>query len=106
MVMHPHSIILLTGTSYEEFLRRTEHIGPHVVVVRDTLDNVFGAFVTDGWRRSKSNFFGAGECFLFCQKRGEDFKAFYATLKNECYQMADETGFSVGAGDRYVMIDT
>jgi len=55
------------GISYELYLRKTESVGPHIIVVRDLDKVVFGAFVTESWKKTNL-FYGSGESFLFSFK--------------------------------------
>lgn len=55
----------ILGTSYEEFLRRTEFADSHIILIRDSEGFDFGAFVSESWKMSKNKFFGTGETFLF-----------------------------------------
>jgi hypothetical protein len=52
-------------------MRRTEKVDAHLIFIKDDGDNIFGAFVTESWRMSKSKFFGTGESFLFKVDGGE-----------------------------------
>ncbi|CAK56645.1 unnamed protein product (macronuclear) [Paramecium tetraurelia] len=88
------------GSSYQEFLRRTEYAGPHVILIKDQGKKVFGGFLLSSWRLSKNEFFGQGESFLFICLYNHT-RIFKGSQKNRCFQMADETGFSIGAGDKY-----
>ena len=61
------------GYSFEQFLLRSGNISPHLIIIEDMQDTVFGAFVTDGWKiRNPPVFFGAGESFLFTFKNFEN----------------------------------
>uniref|UniRef100_M4B5K0 TLDc domain-containing protein n=1 Tax=Hyaloperonospora arabidopsidis (strain Emoy2) TaxID=559515 RepID=M4B5K0_HYAAE len=52
------------GWSFLSFFSRLENKGPTIVVVQDEHENVFGAFCSASWRRSKM-FFGNGRTFVF-----------------------------------------
>jgi len=80
-------------------LRRTEYAGPHVIIIKDHNKRVFGAFLLTSWRLSKNEFFGKGESYLFVCLYNHT-RLYKSSQKNNCYQMADETGFSVGAGEK------
>ena len=56
------------GSSLRTFYSRSE-VGssfqqPQVLVIRDDMDNIFGAFVTEAFHTS-NHFYGDGECFLW-----------------------------------------
>ena len=58
------------GCSLRTFYRRIEQRGGTVLVIRDALGHVFGAFVAEDWHPSTSahttpTYFGNGETFLF-----------------------------------------
>lgn len=55
------------GISLHNLYRRAEGLGPYFLIIKDSKDNVFGAFVTDSIRES-ANFCGSGEMFLFTFK--------------------------------------
>lgn len=53
------------GYSLGYMLHKCAAIGPHLLVLRDKVGHIFGACVSDGWRRS-SSFYGTGtHAFLF-----------------------------------------
>ncbi|KAM3143157.1 hypothetical protein pb186bvf_004743 [Paramecium bursaria] len=88
------------GTSYSELIRRTQNIGHHLIILQDSENNIFGSYVTDSWFLSTNVFFGSGEAFLY-KFKGDRIQVFHSTGINSFYQMADETGLSIGAGDKY-----
>lgn len=52
------------GTSYTTLLRRISGTGERMVVVQDSVGNVFGGFMTQGFAL-KEAFFGTGDTFVF-----------------------------------------
>lgn len=59
------------GFSYDQFLIKSQKIGPHVLVVRDRKNNIFGGFITEGWHKS-DHIYGSGEAFLFSSKKNPE----------------------------------
>ncbi|KAL4464171.1 hypothetical protein ABPG72_008573 [Tetrahymena utriculariae] len=60
------------GFSYEQMIKKTQNIGPHVIVIRDAKHKyIFGAFVTEGWIKSTTSY-GSAESFLFSFKKNPD----------------------------------
>lgn len=45
---------ILLGTSYLELMRRGSLIGPHILVIRDSNDVIFGAYLTESWKKLKN----------------------------------------------------
>ncbi|KAL7692413.1 putative PDZ domain, TLDc domain, PDZ superfamily protein [Plasmopara halstedii] len=52
------------GWNFLSFFDRLQNKGPTILCVQDEDDNVFGAFCSASWKRSKS-FFGNGRTFVF-----------------------------------------
>eukprot|EP01064_Diplonema_japonicum_P016986 TRINITY_DN25048_c0_g1_i1.p1 TRINITY_DN25048_c0_g1~~TRINITY_DN25048_c0_g1_i1.p1 ORF type:complete len:260 (+),score=45.85 TRINITY_DN25048_c0_g1_i1:55-834(+) len=52
------------GFSPKVFFKTVEKVKESILVVRDSADNIFGAFTTDGYKKTDS-FYGSGETFLF-----------------------------------------
>jgi len=70
----------------------------HVLVVRDTNNCVFGAFINEAPRPSGGRYYGTGECFLWkATERG--FRAFPYSGVNEYMMLCDDQFLSVGGGD-------
>lgn len=93
------------GTLYAKCHEYRDKLGERpgfVLVVQDSRGSIFGAFVNEYFRPSKS-YFGNGECFLYktelLAQGGMRFKAFPWTGLND-YQMYCTAEFlSVGGGD-------
>jgi len=78
---------------------------PQVLVIRDDLDNVFGAFVTEAFHPS-NHFYGDGECFLWKVDVNQSstygsniIKIFKWTEKNYFCIYSNNEHISLGAGD-------
>ena len=70
-----------------------------MIILQDSNNNIFGSYVTDSWFLSTNVFFGSGESFLY-KFKDDRIQVFHSTGINSFYQMADETGLSIGAGDK------
>ncbi|KAL4511879.1 hypothetical protein ABPG72_012724 [Tetrahymena utriculariae] len=95
------------GYSYNEFLFRcSASLGPHVIIIKDTQDNIFGAFASHGWRKSRY-FYGDGESFLFKFEHIEQLhqeqkiKVFRWTGENSSIQYCGNEGIAMGNGENY-----
>ncbi|KAL4471648.1 hypothetical protein ABPG74_008541 [Tetrahymena malaccensis] len=95
------------GYSYNEFLFRcSASLGPHVIIIKDSQDNIFGAFASHGWRKSRY-FYGDGESFLFKFEHIEQLhqeqkiKVFRWTGENNSIQYCGNEGIAMGNGENY-----
>ncbi|CAD8187111.1 unnamed protein product [Paramecium octaurelia] len=77
---------------------RTEYAGPHVILIKDSGKKVFGGFLLSSWRLSKNEFSDREKQFWLSAYTNHT-RIFKRTQKNRRLQMADETGFSIGAGE-------
>lgn len=98
---HGVSLATLYSKCHEYRDKLSERPG-FVLIVKDNNGSIFGAFVNEYFRPSKS-YYGNGECFLFktqvLQQGGLRFKAFPWTGLND-YQIYCTSEFiSVGGGD-------
>ncbi|CAD8187107.1 unnamed protein product [Paramecium octaurelia] len=80
---------------------RTEYAGPHVILIKDSGKKVFGGFLLSSWRLSKNEFSDREKQFWLSAYTNHT-RIFKRTQKNRRLQMADETGFSIGAGENQV----
>jgi hypothetical protein len=78
---------------------------PQVLLVRDDLDNVFGAFITEAFHPT-NHFYGDGECFLWKVDTDQSttygsniIKIFKWSEKNYLCIYSDNEHISLGAGD-------
>ncbi|CAK62910.1 unnamed protein product (macronuclear) [Paramecium tetraurelia] len=90
------------SSSYQEFLRRAKYAGPRLILIKDSGKKVFDGFLLSSWRLSKNEFFGLREQFFFICLYNHT-RILKGSQKNRCFQMADETGFSIGAEDKQVI---
>jgi len=69
-----------------------------MVVVKDSQDGVFGAWMGDGVRLNKGSYYGSGESFLWkCTKDGV--KVFKWTGRNDYVALCELSYISFGGGD-------
>ena len=85
------------GWSINTFYRNCESYGSNVLVIKDDGNSVFGGYANTSWVHSR-RFYGDGECFLFTFGRGQEIKAFLATLENNYYMSSDEQSIIMGGG--------
>jgi len=78
---------------------------PQVLVIRDDMDNVFGAFVTEAFHTS-NHYYGDGECFLWKVDTNQSttygsniIKIFKWSEKNYFCIFSNDNHISLGAGD-------
>ncbi|KAI5806163.1 TLDc domain-containing protein [Geopyxis carbonaria] len=101
--LETHGVSL--ATLYERGRARGSHGSPCVLVVRDSLGGMFGAFANEAFRPSGGRYYGTGECFLWkaTQLGGGDgavrFKAFPYSGVNDYMMLCDAHSLSVGGGD-------
>lgn len=87
----------LHGRSISSFYNQTDRSGPNILVVKDSLKYVFGAYLSMSWRKSYS-FYGTGECFVFTFRNNESMKIFYSSLANTCFMNSDHEAIMIGSG--------
>ncbi|ORX57893.1 TLD-domain-containing protein [Piromyces finnis] len=90
------------GSSLRTFYSRSE-VGssfqqPQVLVIRDDMDNTFGAFITEAFHTS-NHFYGDGECFLWKVDGSNIIKIFKWSEKNYFCIYSNDDHISLGAGD-------
>eukprot|EP00658_Telonema_sp_P-2_P006214 TRINITY_DN12374_c0_g1_i3.p1 TRINITY_DN12374_c0_g1~~TRINITY_DN12374_c0_g1_i3.p1 ORF type:complete len:267 (-),score=46.98 TRINITY_DN12374_c0_g1_i3:507-1307(-) len=84
------------GFSLTNFLNRTKEVGQTVLVIRDSKENVFGVFASEGWHIAHG-YYGTGEAFVF--KLSPELKIFqWVPNSNNFILQAEETGLGVGGG--------
>ena len=52
------------GMNYNTLIRKNRKVGPNVFVIKDSKDNIFGAYLTHSLHYNQQ-FYGTGECFIF-----------------------------------------
>jgi hypothetical protein len=70
---------------------------PNILIVKDTNDNVFGAFNVEQWAIHQ-DYFGTGESFLFSFKKDKPFEAYFWSGKNNFIQFANDDAIGIGGG--------
>ncbi|XP_047200803.1 nuclear receptor coactivator 7 isoform X2 [Girardinichthys multiradiatus] len=84
------------GASLKSLYRKLSNTdSPVLIVIKDALDELFGAFLSDPLRPSE-NFYGTGETFLFMLH--PRFKCFRWTGENSFFIKGDLDCFAVGGG--------
>lgn len=87
----------LHGVSLNSFYSRSEDVHPTLLVVKDTSDHIFGAFVTGDWRNN-SSFYGTGESFLWTLS--PEVHVYKWTSSNDYFQFSDSTQIALGSGSK------
>ena len=72
------------GYSHLTFFEKLEEYEETVLVIRDTRNYIFGAFLTEEWRHT-SNFYGDGYSFVFTFRDGDDLELYPATGETDNY---------------------
>mmetsp|Transcript_49384 Transcript_49384/g.56885 ORF Transcript_49384/g.56885 Transcript_49384/m.56885 type:complete len:586 (+) Transcript_49384:23-1780(+) len=86
------------GTSLKQLYRLAKDQAPYLLVIRDSKDNVFGAFIADTIEESGS-YYGTGETFLFTFKDNKkEPTCYFWTNNNDYFILTDENGISIGSG--------
>ncbi|XP_057715486.1 oxidation resistance protein 1 isoform X1 [Corythoichthys intestinalis] len=84
------------GSSLKSLYRKVSQAdSPNLLVIKDTLDEVFGAFLSHPLRLSEA-FYGTGETFLFMLH--PRFKCFRWTGENSFFIKGDLDSFAIGGG--------
>lgn len=91
------------GVSLQTFYRQLADQGPSIVLIRDSNNNIFGAFATHSWEPC-GRYFGSGECFVFRFNERELEVFPWGSASNEFFQFADDTRFAMGGGGRNALV--
>jgi len=86
------------GARLSTLYRLIEDQGPCVIVLKNSENEVFGAFVNEPFKPSNKGFFGSPECFLWKSSKYQ-FKKYAATNRNEYFMLADPTFIAMGGGN-------
>ncbi|GES89619.1 TLD-domain-containing protein [Rhizophagus clarus] len=91
------------GTSMTTMYHKVKDKGPLIVVIKDTDEQVFGAFVSESLKQRPS-YYGSGECFLWkYAKEGETLppivKFYKWTGRNEYMILSEHDYLAIGGGD-------
>jgi len=86
------------GARLSTLYRNIKEQGPCVVVLKNSENEVFGAFVSEPFDPSSRGFFGTPECFLWKSKKYQ-FKKYSATGLNQYFMLADPTFIAMGGGN-------
>ena len=84
------------GISLNTFYHNVQGIAPCIIVVQDTKNHIFGAYVSEKWVKDSKSYYGTGECFLF--KITPHFEAFHSTKQNNYYQLSSTEFIAMGGG--------
>jgi len=85
------------GISSSTLIRSSREFGGcNLMIIKDTMGYVFGAFASHQWYNPEPHFYGNGECFLF--QLHPDFRVYKWSSKN-CYcQMIENNRIIMGGG--------
>ncbi|KAG4086835.1 TLD-domain-containing protein [Neocallimastix lanati (nom. inval.)] len=86
------------GARLSTLYRLIKDQGPCVVVLKNSENEVFGAFISEPFDPSNHGFFGSPECFLW-KSNNYQFKKFAATRNNQYFMLADPTFIAMGGGN-------
>jgi len=85
------------GARLSTMYRLIENKGPCVVVLKNSKNEVFGAFISEPFNPSNRGFFGTPECFLWKADKYE-FKKYSSTNLNQYFMLADPSYIAMGGG--------
>lgn len=86
------------GIFYSTFFEKCANEDYTLLVIKDTANNVFGAFCTEIWQKS-SKFVGDGYSFVFTFRDKDDLELYPASGAFDLYQQSDESGIIVGGSE-------
>ena len=87
------------GYSHLTFFEKLADYEETVLVIKDTRGYVFGAYLTQEWRNTRS-FYGDGYTFVYTFRDGDDLEIYPATGEAELYMQSDRNGFIIGGSDQ------
>ncbi|ORX42995.1 TLD-domain-containing protein [Piromyces finnis] len=85
------------GISLNTLYKNVENAGPLILAIRDTENNVFGAYVSESFHVSKG-FYGTRECFLWKYVKG-GLKMYPTSGYNEYFILSESDYIAIGGGN-------
>ncbi|GAM21510.1 hypothetical protein SAMD00019534_046850 [Acytostelium subglobosum LB1] len=89
------------GISIRTFFSRLTNRSPCIMIIRDDLGHVFGAFTSDPWNMEKTTHYGSGETFIF-KVRPESKKYAWTRINDDFMLSTKESFISMGSGGKGV----
>ncbi len=89
------------GFRFREFLIRLELMGPHIILIKDNKNSIFGAFVAKGWKNNKK-INSTSETFLFTFHKTK-FITTYPPFENDNFQYCNEDGIIIGLASQHAL---
>jgi len=86
------------GARLSTLYRMIKDQGPCVVALKNSENEIFGAFISEPFDPSNHGFFGTPECFLWKSNKYQ-FKKYSATHINQYFMLADPTFIAMGGGN-------
>jgi len=86
------------GARLSTLYRNIQGQGPCVMVLRNSENELFGAFISEPFDPSNKGFFGTPECFLWKANKFQ-FKKFSATHLNQYFMLAESNFIAMGGGN-------
>jgi len=83
------------GYSHHTFFDKVARQCAYVLLVRDSLNHVFGAFLSQTIK-NRSVYTGDGDCFVFTFHDDEDLEVFGSTGRNSKFQFTDDEFIIIG----------
>lgn len=81
------------------YTRCQNHTGSALVVMRDSNDAIFGAWMGQGIHQSKGSYYGSGESFLWRLTADKGLRVYKWTGKNDYVALCEPEYLSFGGGD-------
>jgi len=85
------------GATLSTLYRKIQGQGPCVMVLKNSEEELFGAFISEAFDPSNKGFFGTPECFLW-KADPHQFKKFRATNLNQYFMVAQPSFIGMGGG--------
>ena len=92
--------ISVDGSALRSFYNKCEGISNSILVIKDSENNIFGAYASEAFA-PKNTFFGTAECFLFTFYNENRIHVFNTTGINDHYMYCDNNQLCFGCSDDY-----
>jgi hypothetical protein len=88
------------GTSFSNLMRRANSASPFIIIIKDCVGNILGAYGSDKLKFSQT-YYGTGESFIYTFKKSQEIHEFPWSKKNDLFINVSESGIMFGAGPFY-----
>ncbi|CAM9533267.1 unnamed protein product [Ectocarpus fasciculatus] len=92
------------GASLNTLVKLSPDDETMLLVLLNSVGDVFGALVTEPWKKKMSNhFYGTGTCNVWSFHQGEELQLYPGTGVNEYYILVSEQYFAMGSGGNFAI---